>query len=144
MPRWPTVSQERIARMRELRSQGRFMREVALEVGLEKKAVRDYLHPEIRVRRNAHRRKYRELKRLGTIINGERCTLKVRKRPKPELCELCGGTQPFCWHHWNNNHFEWGLWLCRKCHRFVGGIELGLGPYHIGKYIRLKEEIEGG
>jgi len=78
---------------------------------------------------------------VHTTINGEHGKFRVRKRPKTSQCELCGDpiVTRWNWHHWDDTCLELGIWVCYRCHCFVGGIDAGLGPSHIDKYLALKE-----
>jgi len=142
MPRWPTVTQETIAKIHSLRNQGRYYREISKEVGLDTKTVRDYLYPKVRERRRIKRREYRQKWRLTTIIDGRRRSIKVNKRVKPELCELCEELPSFYFHHWDVINLGLGMWLCRRCHRFSECLESGLEGKHIEKYYSLKDKIK--
>lgn len=60
--------------------------------------------------------RYRRENKLCT--NGTQ--MLVRKRPYLGVCELCGNVMKrLHWHHWDNEHPEFGLWLCFLCHDTV-------------------------
>lgn len=66
------------------------------------------------------------------------------KRPRPyENCELCDrANERLVYHHWNDNNYGHGLWLCYRCHHFVHGIDDGYitAGYH-NKYTQLRDSI---
>lgn len=73
-------------------------------------------------------------------INGEH--FRVKKRTFYEICELCGKLikKNPSWHHWDDEHLEWGLWLDWDCHRAVEASEKN--GIVIPLYDRLKQLIE--
>ena len=77
--------------------------------------------------------------KVHTTVNGVHGKFKVRKRPKPDNCELCDSTSKLQWHHWDDNDLSLGLWLCYRCHFFAEGIESGLSQIHMDKYFSLKQ-----
>jgi len=73
-------------------------------------------------------------------VGGKR--FRVNKRIYYGICEMHGGLiekRPR-WHHWNNEHLEWGLWLCYWCHNAVEASEQK--GIVIPLYSKLKELIE--
>lgn len=74
--------------------------------------------------------------------------IRIKKRPYPtdEKCELCNRPVDgnklkwLVWHHWNDEHPEWGIWICITCHIFVEKVERDFTE----KYKYLKEQIEDG
>ncbi len=71
-------------------------------------------------------------------INGK--YIYVLKRPKPETCEICGKTvRKLDYHHWDDNHLAWGIWVCGHCHRHCNFVENGSYEH----YIVLKKQVSG-
>jgi len=92
-------------------------------------------NPEYRNWRNKRKRDYNRKNILHTTINGESKNIKVKKRPRPEECELCNRSQPrLSWHHWDDSNLGLGLWLCIPCHT---GVEF-LESSRAAKYSELK------
>ena len=93
--------------------------------------------PKYREERNQYRRDRRREFVFRVLVNGERQNVKVKKRTRPETCEICGREPSrMFWHHWDDLHPEWGIWVCMKCHIGVEFLERGMGP----KYFELKEK----
>lgn len=82
----------------------------------------------------ARRRKWNQENLLK--MNGK--NVRVKKRPRPEKCELCpqDGSKRLIWHHWDDNHPEFGMWICLPCHIFAERQEKKFGD----KYERLKKK----
>jgi hypothetical protein len=93
-------------------------------------------------------RDWRRINVLGTtkIGNGY---VRVKKREYKGICELCKRsadntrTKKLDWHHWNDEHPEWGLWLDRSCHYAVEFLDEKSG-IEIPKYRELKRRVENG
>jgi len=52
--------------------------------------------------------------------------VRVDKRPFYGTCEICGRDIEgrMAWHHWNNEHPEWGIWVHYSlCHQAVEAAE---------------------
>jgi len=81
-------------------------------------------------------RNYQRRKQLnGKIIRGT-------KRQFYRICELCGEEieKYPCWHHWDDEHPENGLWLDWLCHQAAEAVEQkGLV---IPLYSKLKDLLE--
>lgn len=93
-----------------------------------------------RERIRLYHKKYHREKRLTTKMEGKVVTISVRKRPYPagDTCELCGReSRRLCYHHWDDTHPEWGMWLCNLCHIKAEFIEAGKDV----AYRELKEVI---
>lgn len=78
-------------------------------------------------------------------LRGFKGKVQKRERPRNSYCELCGRDMGgvlgrFHYHHWDNEHPEWGMWICSSCHNGVEKYERGL----IDKYLVLKTRITGG
>ena len=92
---------------------------------------------------NNSRRNFRRKYRLGQANN---VVLKVVKRDWTGKCELCNKENiKLDYHHWDNNNFMKGLWLCRACHWIAEDIDSLKDPQSkSNKYLKLKETIEEG
>ena len=70
-----------------------------------------------------------------------RC-IKVKKRSQPDECEWCGKAvlphKWLVWHHWDDKHPEYGLWLCWKCHVIAEFLEQTDSMQKIEEYMLLK------
>ena len=122
-----------------LRKKKYTIRQIAFLLDIGRTTVKRYLrYPDHQQSgRPAHRRIWDRENRLGTHIGGKYHKIRVKKRPYPEACEMDGRTNTQLeWHHWDDEHLEWGLWLCNRCHKFVEGIDRGLT---LEKYKELKE-----
>jgi len=86
------------------------------------------------------RRYYREYARKYLIkINGK--SVRVNKRPRPDnACEICGKTvrKRLHYHHWDDEHPEYGIWVCGSCHHLCWFVENSLHT----KYLELKRMID--
>ncbi len=85
----------------------------------------------------------RDYKRANYIMrrktNGDTRYLKVvNKRPYSPICEICSRERRTVYHHWDNNDYSKGLWLCGACHSAAEGVEKGLST----RYTELKRELE--
>jgi len=72
------------------------------------------------------------------------------KRPKTEDCELCGKNgHDLNYHHWDNAHPWYGMWICDSCHRKAESVEhlntfLEGNRKFMAEYLLLKDMIERG
>ena len=127
---------ETVEQISKLRNEGKTHREIGQILHVSKNTVGRYLNPERRRRATAHRRE----NWARVTIDGESKWVHIKKRPYPEYCELCGRRKKrYDWHHWDDNHLECGLWLCKTCHKFAEILEQGL----LEKYLSLKDGIAG-
>jgi len=62
-----------------------------------------------------------------------------RSYPPNGQCELCGEKRRLVYHHWDNDNFKLGLWLCPHCHILAEKTEKGITSE---KYLQLKAEVE--
>lgn len=61
-----------------------------------------------------------------------------RQNPTGNLCEMCSKVPSrLHYHHWDNLHPEWGVWVCGHCHKAAEAQEQGL----INRYLKLKRII---
>ncbi|MBA7648823.1 hypothetical protein ES703_56613 [subsurface metagenome] len=126
---------EVVAQILELRSQGLSYKKIALELKVSSGAVRNYSDPRMRKRLQRHRRQNWASVDMG---GGKRRRVRARKRPRPAACELCNTPRDrLNWHHWDDDHLEWGLWLCQPCHMFAEGVDRGL---EVSRYLELKDK----
>jgi len=79
--------------------------------------------------------------KLHTTSNGKDVYLyNIGKRPKPLNCKLCEKkVQRMHWHHWDDEHPEFGLWLCWFCHGSAERIDMNL----LEKYLELRRRLGG-
>jgi len=138
MPRPFTLTQEQVEQALKLKEDGVKQRAIASHFGISTGTMSRYLNPE---RREEHR-KHRAENNLRVKVDekGKWIRLRVKKRPRPDYCELCkmapyGKWKLLNWHHWNPEVPELGLWLCPPCHWFAGGVERGLSTE---RYLELK------
>ncbi len=62
-----------------------------------------------------------------------------RAYPDNQLCEVCGYRNlRLSYHHWNDNDFSKGLWVCYSCHIAITKFERGT----IAKYQTLKINMD--
>lgn len=126
--------------MLHLHAVGKSEGEIASELGLERSTIKRQLDPDWAERRRKRARGRYSSTQLHTRIEGsQRQRYRVKKRPKPRACELCRrwGLK-LNWHHWDDEHLEWGLWLCQPCHNGVYLVEKDL----VDTYLQLKSQIE--
>jgi len=110
------------------------VRQLAPKFGIGVSAARRYLNPTY----YTQRREWRTINRVSTTVKGKRGSHKVEKRPKPQACEVCGKQDTrLNWHHWNDEHLEWGLWLCNYCHIGADFIDKRLDTY-----LQLRSQVE--
>lgn len=84
-------------------------------------------------------RKYRR-NHLVILKNGRQIYIKNKRIRNNNCCELCGQIpKRLFYHHWDDEHPEWGMWLCTYCHHFAERVDHN----NLGKYLQLKAEIEG-
>jgi len=135
----PKLPLEKIQQINELLDQGFTQLRVGTILGLSHCTVNKYLDKDRFLERR--RRQYSGPSgRVHTTVNGVHGKFKVRKRPRPERCELCNSSpvSHWYWHHWDDDHLNWGLWLCWTCHMFAEALEKGLDASHIQRYFNLK------
>ena len=91
---------------------------------------------------NSYMQKYKVSNWL--VINGK--LQKVIKRQRPITCEVCNRLiKRLVWHHWDDKHPEYGVWVCMFCHIIAETVDhinsSGDTPYpiRINNYIILKE-----
>lgn len=69
----------------------------------------------------------RSYMRQHYVTYGDGRRVKVKKRSRPDNCELCNRkfqeNEKACWHHWDDVHPEFGLYVCYHCHLFVEAID---------------------
>ena len=118
---------------------------IAEKVAVRRQTVTKLLRPD---RAESHAIK-RTNNRLHTTIHGVYGRFKVKKRPHPGRCELCerdkssgGKVLKLSWHHWDDDHPEQGVWLCRSCHQFAEIVDWK-GIERVHKYLGLKLDYGG-
>jgi len=55
------------------------------------------------------------------------------------ITRMVNGIAKLEYHHWSDEDFSKGLWLCWGCHQFAERVDKGLAQ----KYVKLKESING-
>jgi len=92
-----------------------------------------------------HKDRKREWNRRHHLTTkGGKSIYGLNKRPYPKdgCCELCGRkVTTMDYHHWDDNHLDMGMWLCKQCHRFAEVVEQN-GEQILRKYKQLKQNIE--
>ena len=66
----------------------------------------------------AHRR-FQQQNYIGRrAADGGREVVRIAgKRPRPDHCEMCDATpKRLVYHHWNDDDYSLGLWVCQGCH----------------------------
>ena len=143
MPRANAITPEKESKILELRSHGKSYGEIASELNVSLTTLMRILSPRAYEKRNLSRRR-RRASLIVITVSGKRKYLRVYgRRPKPSECEFCGKWakgRGLGWHHWNDDHPEWGIWLCWSCHRFAGSIERGKHE----RYLKLKDKAIRG
>ena len=98
------------------------------------------MNPEYRVNRNRGQRERNRRNNIHTTINGISVNIKAKKRLRPEVCELCNKNSiHLCWHHWNNEYPEHGVWVCIPCHQGAEFLETKKAI----RYVELKRKYSG-
>lgn len=52
----------------------------------------------------------------------------IGKRKRTEQCEMCrksGENKRLVYHHWDDEDYSKGLWICQRCHNIAEGVEAG-------------------
>ena len=142
MPSGKKASPEIEAKILELRKQGRLYREIRSELGISGNTLKRVLNPEAHKKRQLGRRR-RSINVFRLRRNGVDRYVRVDgRRPRPDRCELCSGLpirKNLSWHHWDNKHPGYGLWLCLHCHIFAEQIDKGIEQR---RYLELKKQQE--
>ena len=64
----------------------------------------------------------------------------LRKRDYPDNgCEICNNKGRLVYHHWDNNNYSQGIWVCYKCHRVIERIDDNTIEFIINKYKEIRE-----
>ncbi len=75
-----------------------------------------------------------------TLLNVKGKKVKVKKRQRPNGCELCGKENYLLnYHHWNDDKLYLGMWVCTSCHVVIHGFESKITKK---QYLDLKDKIE--
>lgn len=87
-------------------------------------------------KRKEYNRNYRRHHHLN-IKGHSKFGINKRKYPEDNLCEICKkSSKRMDYHHWNDDHPEWGIWCCHRCHFMMEGMDKGNGERY--KEIRNK------
>jgi len=90
----------------------------------------------VRTRTRNYMRKYRLGISTGSV-RGKISVLGKRDYPKNHCCELCHRNKLLHYHHWNNNDFSHGMWICVRCHSGIHWLE----EFPPSLYFNLKKAI---
>jgi len=84
-------------------------------------------------------RNYMRKHRIGNPNGDYRHVQNKREYPSDNKCEICKRDKPLKlgYHHWNDNDFSKGMWICRMCHFAVHWLEL----HDQSEYFNLKNKI---
>lgn len=76
-------------------------------------------------------------------IHTVRGHIRGKKRPRPDdICELCNAKVTVLhYHHYDDDLTEYGIWVCRPCHRFVEAVDSGDVQERLSKYTELKRSV---
>ena len=71
--------------------------------------------------RDRSRRYKRQYVRMHYVERSDGTLIRLDKKPYLGICELCGDRYEtnMVYHHWNDESPDDGMWICRRCHRFV-------------------------
>lgn len=76
------------------------------------------------------------------VLNGKKT--RVPKRPFPEgsKCEVCAKPRILlAYHHWDDEHPELGIWLCRYCHFIAEAVDNFETHKTVQTYLKKKTDI---
>lgn len=81
-------------------------------------------------------------KHIVCFKNGKQVRI-LNKRLHPGIynaCEFCNKvTKKIYYHHWSDEHPEWGIYLCTQCHDFAERVDR---DEHT-RYLEMKRKVEG-
>lgn len=147
------LTKEQIASIPEMKAGGATYKEIAELFEATLSAVRvhgisseDPDKTNLELWLKTHKESNRELYRsnyVGSIREGKhKCFRALNKRPRPEdgACELCRKpTRKLNYHHWDDEDFSKGMYLCNICHMFAEAVDKGVSE---GEYFSLKDRID--
>lgn len=122
-----------------LRKGGLTYDEIGIILGISKQRVYQIETGYIPSAKGSRGAKRRYARKHILIINGK--MVRVNKRERKGICEICGRTIDWRlhYHHWNDDKPSLGMWVCQRCHYGCGFIEK-----RFDKYMKLKKDIEEG
>lgn len=122
------ISTDDVNRMKELRRQGKSLREIGDAFDISYLTVRIHVDQEF----GSRKARRRSIKYKGV------------KRPKPEECELCGTVVRLESHHWDDNNGNMSIYLCWDCHRYAEAVDYDeiYGENRREKYLAIKRKEE--
>ena len=137
------ITSEIKKKMINLREEGLSYKDISSRLDISLKTVKRHLIIGYQEHEKEVRKNWLEDGYVVTTVMGRHARYKIKnKRPKPINCELCDklpiNGNRLSWHHWNDKHLEYGLYLCLGCHKVAEATESGLPD----KYLRLKEKAE--
>lgn len=80
-----------------------------------------------------HKKERLDKDRIQTLTLGDGRTITgLNKRPYPNHCEVCTreGLR-LSYHHWDDNDYNTGIWVCLPCHRMAECIDKGLDSVYL-------------
>ena len=131
---------------KKLRDEGLSYRAIGESLGISSQRVHQILKGYHTTYGGLSQREYfrRNYLSVRDSVTGKKTSLRVSKRKRPQdTCELCEcHAEKLHYHHWNDENYLHGLWVCGQCHFFVHGIDAGYIEklLHL-KYEKLKSEI---
>ena len=84
----------------------------------------------------AYNKQYREKR----VFLKSRRNVLIENKPNYPIkgeCSLCDGQYKLYYHHWTDEHPEWGMWICYTCHILAEKVERGLDE----SYKELKRQV---
>lgn len=103
----------------------------------------EYTLPELvqaRAKQIEYKREYYRKGYIGQVIGGKLVMVPAPgKRTRPEVCELCGRVRKLLYHHWDDENYSRGLWLCLRCHNVAEAADVGVLS---DKYLDLKRAVD--
>ncbi len=92
------------------------------------------------VKLETYYKKMRDYIRNNRLNNkdGNRGVTHKRHYPFDEKCEVCGrGQRRLGYHHWDDNDYSKGIWVCIPCHNLAEGFDAG----RVGIYANMKSVL---
>lgn len=147
------LTKEQIAAIPEMKAGGASYKEIGELLGVTLGAARAHgislsdpsktnLELWLEIHKESNREYYRN-NFVGSVREGKfKHSRSPGKRPRPEdeACELCSRIPSrLHYHHWDDEDYSKGMWLCVVCHMFGEGIDKGCSE---GAYYRLKDRID--
>lgn len=88
----------------------------------------------------------KECRQETRLLTGGKRYIGLHKKPFPlnGKCEICNiELDKSCYHHWDDDNLNLGIWICNSCDYFVEGMdEIDRNFRKVDIYHKLKKEIE--